>query len=100
MAMRTTQTMTISLPPEMIREVERVRRVEHRTRSELVREALRAYFTLTRTYAPTAAERRAIERGRAAIRRGHYYTLDEFRTHLGHSGSKARTKRRPARASA
>ena len=98
--MRTTQTMTVSLPPEMIREVERVRRAEHRTRSELVREALRAYFTLSTTYAPTAAERRAIEQGRAAIRGGQYYTLNEFRAHLGHPDPKTRAKKRPARASA
>ena len=98
--MRTTQTMTVSLPPEMIRDVERVRRVEHRTRSELVREALRTYFTLARTYAPTARERRAIQQGRAVIRRGQFYTLDEFRAHLGDSGPKTGTKKRPARTSA
>jgi predicted transcriptional regulator len=98
--MRTTRTMTVSLPPEMIRAVERVRRAEHRTRSELVREALRAYFTLSATCVPTVAERRAIEQGRAAIRRGQYYTLNEFRARLGHPDPKARAKKRPARASA
>jgi hypothetical protein len=40
---RTTATFTISLPPEMLTEVEAVRKAEHRTRSELVREALRLY---------------------------------------------------------
>ena len=98
--MRTSQTMTISLPPAMVKEVERVRKIERRTRSELIREALRAYFTLGRTYTPTPAELRAIEKGRAAMRRGQYYTLDEFRTHLGDTGKKARTKKRPTRASA
>jgi predicted transcriptional regulator len=92
--------MTISLPPEMVKEVEKVRKTERRTRSELIREALRTYFTLGRTYRPTRAELRVIERGRAAMRRGQYYTLDEFRTHLGNTGTKARTKKRPARASA
>jgi Arc/MetJ-type ribon-helix-helix transcriptional regulator len=38
---RTTSTFPISLPPEMATEVERVRKEEHCTRSELVREALR-----------------------------------------------------------
>jgi hypothetical protein len=33
---RTTSTFSISLPPEMATEVERVRKEEHRTRSELV----------------------------------------------------------------
>jgi metal-responsive CopG/Arc/MetJ family transcriptional regulator len=41
---RTTATFTISLPPEMLAELERVRRQEHRTRSELIREALRRYL--------------------------------------------------------
>jgi metal-responsive CopG/Arc/MetJ family transcriptional regulator len=36
--------MTISLPPALVRQFEEVRKVESRTRSELVREALRAYF--------------------------------------------------------
>ena len=102
--MRTRQTMTISLPPEMIGEVERVRKAEHRTRSELMREALRAYFTARRTfptYTPTRAELRAIGKGRAAMRRGEYYTLDEFRAWLlGAAGKKAGAKKRPARVSA
>lgn len=102
--MRQRATMTISLPREMIQEVERVRKTEHRTRSELIREALRAYFNARQTfpsYTPTAAELRAIEKGRAAMRRGQYYTLDEFRTWLlGATGKKAGAKKRPARASA
>lgn len=41
---RKTATFSISLPPEMLIEIERVRKEEHRTRSELIREALRRYF--------------------------------------------------------
>ncbi len=41
---RSTATFSVSLPPEMAAELERVRRHEHRTRSELVREALRGYI--------------------------------------------------------
>ncbi len=41
---RITATFCISLPPEMAREIEAACRNEHRTRSELVREALRAYL--------------------------------------------------------
>jgi hypothetical protein len=41
---RTTATFSISLPPEMGVVLERVLKDEHRTRSELVREALRRYF--------------------------------------------------------
>ena|SRR5713101_1106298 len=98
--MRTRHTMTVSLPPEMIREVEAVRKAEHRTRSELIREALRTYFNVRRTYTPTAAELRAIGRGRAAIRRGDYVTFDDLRTSLGSAGKQARAKKRPARATA
>ncbi len=98
--MRTRHTMTVSLPPAMIREVEAVRKAEHRTRSELIREALRTYFTVRRTYTPTALELRAIERGRAAIGRGEYASFDDLRTSLGPAGKQARTKKRPARATA
>jgi metal-responsive CopG/Arc/MetJ family transcriptional regulator len=36
-------TFSVSLPPEMAEELEEVMKEEHRTRSELVREALRRY---------------------------------------------------------
>jgi metal-responsive CopG/Arc/MetJ family transcriptional regulator len=42
---RITVTFSISLPPEMAEELEVVRRKEHRTRSELLREALRRYLS-------------------------------------------------------
>ena len=42
---RTTVTYTISLPPEMAAELEEIRKKEHRTRSELLREALRRYVS-------------------------------------------------------
>lgn len=41
---RTTITFTMSLPPEMATELDETMAREHRTRSELVREALRRYF--------------------------------------------------------
>lgn len=41
--MRTTKTLSITLPPEMLTRAERIARKEHRTMSELVREALRQY---------------------------------------------------------
>jgi len=102
--MRTHQTMTVSLPPEMIREVERVRKSERRTRSELVREALRVYFNRMRTLpasTPTRRELRALEKGRATMAKGEYYTLDEF-AHwlLGRPGKKARAKKSSARSTA
>jgi metal-responsive CopG/Arc/MetJ family transcriptional regulator len=81
--------MTVSLPPQMMREVERVRKSERRTRSELMREALRTYF-----------DRKLAEKGRAEMRRGEYYTLDEFFQALDRSRRQARGKGRRARASA
>lgn len=39
-----TRTVTISLPPELARRVDRVARAEGRSRSELFREALRQYL--------------------------------------------------------
>ena len=40
---RTTKTITISIPPEMEAQIEEMMRLEGRTRSELLREALRRY---------------------------------------------------------
>ena len=39
-----TRTWTISLPPGIVREAERTAKEENRTKSELVREALRMYL--------------------------------------------------------
>ncbi|MBZ5538777.1 MAG: ribbon-helix-helix protein, CopG family [Acidobacteriia bacterium] len=95
--MRTTQTMTISLPPAMLKEIERVRLAENRTRSELMREALRTYL---RTFysrfpveAPTKAEVAAIRRGRAEIRRGQYITLEQLKHELATANRKERAKK-------
>jgi Arc/MetJ-type ribon-helix-helix transcriptional regulator len=106
--MRTRHAMTISLPPEMHAQFERVRKAEQRTQSELVREALRLYFNPALAariaqlpvYTPTASEVRALEKGRAAMRRGEYYTLNEFFRAVDRSRRQARGKGRRARASA
>jgi predicted DNA-binding protein len=41
--MRTTKTLSVTLPPEMLSRVEALAKKENRTMSELVREALRQY---------------------------------------------------------
>ncbi len=41
--MRTTKTLSITLPPEMLTRAEKLAKKENRTMSELVREALRQY---------------------------------------------------------
>ncbi len=90
---RTTSTLTISLPPAMLEQLERVRLREHRTRSELMREALRSYFSgRIREVEPTQAELRAIRRGRAAIARGDYVSLDDVRDEMGAAPRRSRKK--------
>jgi CopG family transcriptional regulator/antitoxin EndoAI len=88
---RTTATFSVSLPPEMAEELERVRKAEHRTRSELVREALRAYIRLAdRHYlaermaslpedAAMPDEVDALNEGSADFREGRHMTLDQLR---------------------
>ena len=77
--MRTRRTFTISLPEAMAEQVEKARMAEHRTRSELVREALRAYLNKrVQVVAASKAELAAIRRGRAEIEKGEYVTLDEL----------------------
>jgi predicted transcriptional regulator len=41
--MRTTKTLSVTLPPEMLSRAEKLAKRENRTMSELVREALRQY---------------------------------------------------------
>ncbi len=92
--MRTTDTMTISLPPAMTKQLEKVRKQENRTRSELMREALRQYFeSRYAVYTPTKAERAGIARGRAAFRRGEYVTLDQLHHELDSARHQPRKKR-------
>ncbi len=98
--MRTRQTMTISLPPAMVSAVEKVCKTEHRTRSELIREALRVYFARIQSlpvYTPTRRELRAIEQGREEMRRGQVLTLDELFRNLAGPRGKARAKSHRAR---
>ena len=81
--MRTTKTLTISLPPAMVRQMESLRKQEHRTRSELMREALRHYFdSRVPEVTPTKAELAAIRRGRADIKAGRFVTLEQLRDEL------------------
>jgi Arc/MetJ-type ribon-helix-helix transcriptional regulator len=78
--MRESTTFTVSLPPAMAKEIERAMKSEHRTRSELVREALRVYLSarMISSELPTLDEARAYRRGMAAYRRGDSITLQEF----------------------
>jgi len=92
--MRTTETITISLPPAMLKNLERVGAAEKRTRSDLVREALHTYFNLRFPVVEASkAELAAIRRGRAEIRRGQYVTLEQLADELGTPDRKAGPKR-------
>jgi predicted transcriptional regulator len=85
--------MTVSLPPEMLTRFETVRKAESRTRSELVREALRAYFEARYpAVQPSDEELTAIRRGRAAFRRGDYAPLKEILDELEPAGHRTRAK--------
>lgn len=63
--MRATQTITISLPPDLAAEVDRLASAEHRTRSELLREAFRQYVERRRRWEEIFAygEHKAAELG-------------------------------------
>lgn len=49
----------VTLPEELYEMVEQARRIEHRSRSEVIQEALRTHFGEP-TYRPTDAEREAL----------------------------------------
>jgi predicted transcriptional regulator len=78
----------------MAQQVDSAMKAEHRTRSELVREALRTYISirLLPREGPTSSELRAIRRGEAAYRRGDYITLDEYFRELDRRPRRARKK--------
>ena len=91
--MRTTDTLTISLPPAMAQQMEQVRKAENRTRSELLREAWRQYFeNRYPVRQPTRAEAVAIKRGRAAFKNGQYISLNQLDDELDSAGHPARKK--------
>lgn len=64
--MRTTKTLSITLPPEMLSRAEQLAKKENRTMSELVREALRHYerqrwWAETNAYGRARAQELSIE---------------------------------------
>lgn len=91
--MRTTQTMTISLPPKIMEELDIYRQKNNYTRSELVRHALRElFFSRFPRYTPTKAEAKRIEEGRREIQKGNYITWEEMRGKLGYK-NRAKSKK-------
>jgi len=73
------RNLSISLPADMVTLVDRAAKLEHRTRSELVREALRAYLGRKIPVVTVSPRERArIARGRREIERGEFVTLDQI----------------------
>ena len=95
--MRTSQTTTISLPPAMLATLDKARKAEHRTRSELVREALRLYFSRFPVEVASPTDRRTLKRARAEYRRGNYITLDELNVTMARRPREGRAKGTRAR---
>ena len=78
---QTTAIVAVSLPVLMAKQIERTRKVEQRSRSELVREALRDYFRKAAGFpvvTATPAELRALKRARREYLRGETITFDEY----------------------
>ena len=107
---RTSATFSVSLPPGMVKELERVRKAEHRTRSEFVREALRQYMVrgtelrrLEKRIGELAEEEAvaeevaALEEGRRAFREGKFITLDQLRHEMARPPQQPRRKKSQAR---
>ena len=80
-----TAKVSISLPEELLEKADAAGKLEHRTRSELMREALRYYLRLTSLPLedPTSDERAAIAAGRAEHARGDVLTHEELTHALG-----------------
>lgn len=74
--MATHQTITVSLPRAVVQKVERVRKLENRSRSRLIGEALERYFSV-RLVRASKADLVAIRRARAEIKAGNFVTLDK-----------------------
>jgi metal-responsive CopG/Arc/MetJ family transcriptional regulator len=79
---------SVSIPEEMLPEIDNAARKEHRSRSELIREALRRYLSADRSrMLPIDDAQRdeieAIERGRTDFARGEFIRLEDLQRELG-----------------
>jgi len=102
---RTTATFSVSLPPEMAQDLERVRKREHRTRSELVREALRGYIRAVDARElrariaelpeeeAAADEIAALRVGKIDFDKGKHRTFDRFQHELRRPSRRPRAKK-------
>ncbi len=94
--MQTRKTMTISLPPEILTRIDLARKREHQTRSEMVREALRAHLRkIIPVDTASISEITALELARKEYAHGEYVTLDSLLHELGNTHR--RTSKKTAR---
>jgi len=89
MSQRISKTVAIALPPAMVDDLDRVRRYEHRTRSELLREALARYMNgagqghAIPVEAARADEIAAMRLAERDLRTGQTVRLEDLRNELG-----------------
>lgn len=79
---------SVSVPEDMLPEIDGAARREHRSRSELIREAVRRYLTgdpgrILPVDEAQPEEIEAIGRGRAEFSRGEFIRLDDLQRELG-----------------
>jgi predicted transcriptional regulator len=93
---RRAKRVTISLPEAILEAADRVGARDHRSRSELVREALCWYLRLRDLPVDYASpeETEAFERGKEQIARGEYLTLEELLHDLEDHRRQGRAKKR------
>jgi hypothetical protein len=76
--MRTYKTVSVTFPPALFSRATAIAEEEHRSMSELLREAFRVYDRLRPTDSEDKAETgRRIKRSLANVRRGEYTDYDE-----------------------
>lgn len=84
-----TKTRTVSLPSDLVDELDRVREREHRTRSDVLRDALRRYIAIAgRTHTvpiddALPEEIEAMRRGDEEYERGECIRLEDLQHELG-----------------
>ena len=89
MGARKAHSITVSLPPNMLDELDSVRKREGRTRSELLREALRRYIAVSKRShlipldAPLPEEIEAMHRAEEEYARGACVRLEDLQHELG-----------------
>ena len=84
-----TKTVAVALPEPMVDELDRVRKRQHLTRSELLREALRQYITVVErnetipVEGPLPEEIEAMRRASEEYERGECVRLEDLQRELG-----------------